>query len=232
MSDYVKRGAFSRTIRRYQHVSLESPKAASLAAHEKSMISYLQGGHFAEFIEMAVKSRISIILSGGTSTGKTTFLNMLLKGVPQRERIITIEDVRELKPPQENWVSMIASKGDQGQAKVTIQNLLESSLRMRPDRIFLGELRGEEAFTFLRAVNTGHPGSISTLHSDSTEMAFHQLVLMGLQANLGLRADDIMGYVKSVIPIVIQLTRWTDEHTGQDFRGVSDIYYLGAEGLL
>ncbi|MEY9785388.1 P-type DNA transfer ATPase VirB11 [Sinorhizobium fredii] len=232
MADYVKRGAFSRSIRRYQHVNLDSGKAASLALHEKELVSLLRDGQFAEFLDLAIKSRISILLSGGTSTGKTTFLNMLLKLVSPRERILTLEDVRELKPPQHNWVSMLASKGEQGQAKVTIQNLLEASLRMRPDRIFLGELRGEEAFTFLRAVNTGHPGSITTIHADSTDMAFHQLVLMGLQANLGLRAEDIMGYVKSVIPIVIQLTRWTDDETGADFRGVSDIYYLGAESLL
>ncbi|GGB09423.1 P-type DNA transfer ATPase VirB11 [Brucella endophytica] len=232
MADYVNRGAFSRTVRRYQKVNIGSEKASLLPAHEKELIGYLREGLFADFLELAIKSKISILLSGGTSTGKTTFLNMLLKSVSPRERILTIEDVRELKPPQSNWVSLLASKGEQGQAKVTIQDLLEASLRMRPDRIFLGELRGEEAFTFLRAVNTGHPGSISTIHADSTEMAFHQLVLMALQANLGLRADDIMGYVKSVIPIVIQLSRWEDEETGIDFRGVSDIYYLAAERLL
>jgi type IV secretion system protein VirB11 len=172
-----------------------------------------------------------MVLSGGTSTGKTTFLNMLFDLVPIHERLITIEDVQELKPPQPNAVSMIASKGDQGQAKVTIQTLLESALRMRPDRIFLGELRAEEAFTFFRAVNTGHPGSITTVHADSTEMAFHQLVLMGLQSRTGLQAEDIRSYVKTVIPIVVQLKRWEDTETKSDFRGVQDIYFSLAESV-
>lgn len=232
LDDYVRRGAFSRTLRRYKHIDLENEKSVLLSADEKRMAALLQEGRFPEFLEIVVRNRISILLSGGTSTGKTTFLNMLLKFIPERDRLLTIEDVRELKPPQPNWVSLLASKGDQGQAKVTVQDLLEATLRMRPERILLGELRGPEAFTFLHVVNTGHPGSLSTIHADSPDMAFQRLVLMGLQANLGLRADDIMGYVKSVIPVVIQLKRWTDEETGQDFRGVSDILYSGAESLM
>lgn len=227
IEDYVKRQAFTRTLHRYK--SLKIPKDAHCPPAELELISDLQKGDFAEFLRRAITAKTSIVLSGGTSTGKTTFLNMLLKLVPEHERIITIEDVRELKPPQKNAVSMLASKGEQGQAKVTIQTLLESSLRMRPDRIFLGELRSEEAFTFMRAVNTGHPGSITTVHADSTEMAFQQLVLMGLQARTGLEAKDILDYVKSVIPIVVQLKRWEDVETKSDFRGVADIYYSRAE---
>ena len=147
------------------------------------------------------------------------FLNMLLKLVPPRERIITLEDVRELRPTQPNNVVLLASKGDQGEAQVTIQDLLEATLRMRPDRIFVGELRSKEAFTFLRAVNTGHPGSITTVHADTPTGAYQQLVMMGLQADLGIKAADIEAYVRSVIPIVVQLQRT------ETARFVSEIHY-------
>ncbi len=98
-----------------------------------------------------------MIVSGGTSTGKTTFLNMLLSLIPMEERIGILEDTRELTPRQENVFSLLASKGEQGQAAVTMNQLLEAVLRLRPDRIFMGELRGSEAFAFLNAINTGHP---------------------------------------------------------------------------
>ena len=112
------------------------------------------------------------------------------------ERVISIEDTRELQPPQPNWLSLLASKGDQGTSKVTIQDLLESSLRLLPDRLFLGEIRGAEAATFLQAVNTGHPGSLTTLHADSTYSAFDRLALMTLQSDLKLTKAEILEYVR------------------------------------
>ena len=143
------------------------------------------------FLEMAIAHRVSMIVSGGTSSGKTTFLNALFKAIPASERLISLEDTRELRPPHDNYVPLVASKGDQGLARVSIQQLLEASLRMRPDRIFLGELRGEEAFTFLRAINTGHPGSMTTVHADSPAGAYEQMALMVAQANLNWRKDDL-----------------------------------------
>lgn len=104
-------------------------------------------------------------------------------------------------------LSLLASKGEQGIAKVTIQDLLEASLRLRPDRILLGELRGKEAYTFLRAVNTGHPGSITTIHADTPYGAIEQIALMVMQANLGLKHEEIMQYIQSIVDIVIQLKR-------------------------
>ena len=135
-----------------------------------------------EFLTKAVQSHQNIVISGGTSTGKTTFLNALLQEIPLDERIITIEDTREVNAPHGNMLNLIAAKGDQGKALITIQDLLEATLRLRPDRIILGELRGKEAYTFLRAINTGHPGSICTLHADSPKGAIDQLSLMVLQA--------------------------------------------------
>ena len=123
-----------------------------------------------------------------------------------------------------NTVHLLSSRGDQGQSRVTPQQLLEASLRLRPDRIILGELRGAEAFSFLRAINTGHPGSMATLHADSPAMAFEQLVLMVMQANLGMDRPQIMAYVKQIIDVVIQLKR---NDNGQ--RIVSEIFYAGGD---
>ena len=158
-------------------------------------------------------------MSGGTSSGKTTFLNAMLKEVPADERILTIEDTREVKPPQPNFLPLLASKGGQGLANVTIESLLQAAMRLRPDRIFLGEIRGAEAYSFLRAINTGHPGSISTVHADSPAGAFEQLSLMVMQAGLGLRKEEILDYIKTVLPIVIQQSR------RGGWRGTSAIYF-------
>ena len=167
----------------------------------------LAAGERRAFIELAIRSRVSVLLSGGTSTGKTTALNALLKAIPPDERILTIEDTRELRPRQANFVPLVATKGEQGAARVTAQSLLEASLRLRPDRIILGEIRGEEAFTFLQAINSGHPGSLSTVHADSPQGAYEQLALKVLMSDAGLSKDQIIGYIRQVLPIVIQLTR-------------------------
>ena len=181
----------------------------------------LQIGERRAFIELAIRSRLSILLSGGTSTGKTTALNALLKVIPPDERIVTIEDTPELRPPQPNALSLIATKGEQGTARVTAQSLLEASLRLRPDRIILGEIRGQEAFTFLQAINSGHPGSLSTVHADSPQGAYEQLALKVLMSGVGLSKEQIIGYVRQALPIVIQLTRdggvrrWNEVYFGR-----------------
>lgn len=210
LGDYARAGAFSKTG--FIKGGSETPVDAGL--HRLCETSDIRA-----FIAAAARDRKNIVISGGTSTGKTTFLNAILKELPPDERIITIEDTPELRPPQLNHLSLIASKGEQGVAKITVQDLLEASLRLRPDRILLGELRGKEAYTFLRAVNTGHPGSLSTVHADTPAGAFEQIGLMVMQANLGLRHDQVMAYIRSIVDIVIQLKR----HNGQ--RTVSDIWY-------
>jgi type IV secretion system protein VirB11 len=172
----------------------------------------------AKFLRFAIESSVTMFISGGTSSGKTTFLNALLKEVPASERVFSIEDTRELKPPQPNYLALLASKGDQGKSRVTIQSLLEAALRLRPDRIFLGEIRGAEAYSFLQAVNTGHPGSLTTLHADSPRGAFERIALATMQAGLGLTKTEIMDYVRTVVPVVVQLRR-------KPTRGVSEIYF-------
>jgi type IV secretion system protein VirB11 len=175
----------------------------------------------ANWLRFAIQNRLTMLISGGTSTGKTTFFNALLKEVPLTERIISIEDTRELKPPQPNYVDLVASRGGQGRAKVTIQELLETALRLRPDRIFMGEIRGAEAFSFLQAVNTGHPGSISTLHADNPRGAYERAAMATMQGGLGLTMSELIAFVRMVVPVVVQLTR--DPVTGR--RGVAEIYY-------
>ena len=198
LDDYERMGAFDATT-----VGGDD----ELSALDSDLCQLLERGDKRGFIELALRERVSILLSGGTSTGKTTALNALLKALPPDDRILTIEDTRELHPPQANFVPLVASKGDQGQARVTVQSLLEASLRMRPDRIILGEVRGAEAFTFLQAINSGHPGSLSTVHADSPRGAYEALALKVLMSGTGLSKDQIVSYIREVLPIVIQLRR-------------------------
>lgn len=188
---------------------------------DRELVTHIREKNIYDFIRTAVAGRVSLLISGGTSSGKTTFLNACLKSVPPYERIITLEDTRELFPPQANTVHLIASKGDQGTADVTILNLLEASLRMRPDRLFVGEIRGVEAFSFLRAINTGHPGSMSTVHADTPIGAYEQIIMMMQQAGMSasVSKQDLMSYIQMVIPIVIQLRREGGK------RGVSEIFF-------
>jgi type IV secretion system protein VirB11 len=210
LADYEKIGAFS-------HTTTEQ----TTDEHEQKLKKYLQEKNIKDFIDYAVKAKKNIILSGGTSTGKTTFANAILGAIPSQERIITVEDAREIRLPlHPNSLHLLASKGGQGRANVTTQDLIEACLRLRPDRIIVGELRGAEAFSFLRAINTGHPGSIATLHADTPAMALEQIKLMVMQAGLGMPPSEIRSYIESVIDIVIQLKRGE-----KGVRYVSEIFY-------
>lgn len=168
-------------------------------------------------LALAVRQRRNILISGGTSTGKSTFLNALLREIPDEERLILIEDTPELQLRHENAIGLLAARSQIGESLATSDDLLNASLRMRPDRIILGEIRGPEAFTFLRAVNTGHPGSMSTIHADSPTRAIEQLALLVLQTGTQLRREDVISYVESVIDVFVQLER----HNGQ--RRISEI---------
>ena len=162
---------------------------------------------FAEALGLAVRTRRNIIVSGGTSTGKTTFVNALLREIPPTERLIVIEDTPELEFEHENCVGLVAVRGELGEAQVTVNDLVSASLRMRPDRIILGELRGPEAFAFLRAVNSGHPGSMTTIHADSPERAIEQLAMLILHDGAKLTRKDVHHYVSQSIDLFVQLHR-------------------------
>lgn len=197
LSDYMHSGGFERT------------ETAPLRLRERGqgVTEPVAKSHVAEALQAAVRQRKNILVSGGTSTGKTTFLNALLAEVPIEERLILIEDTPELSVQHPNHVGLVAVRGELGQARVTADDLVAASLRMRPDRIILGELRGVEALAFLRAVNSGHPGSMTTIHADSPEGAVDQLALLVLQAGTKLSRADVQQYVSQTLDVFVQLSR-------------------------
>ncbi|MGH6950648.1 MAG: ATPase, T2SS/T4P/T4SS family, partial [Vitreimonas sp.] len=130
-----------------------------------------------------------------------------LKLVPEHERVVIVEDTPEIAGGRANSVGLVAVKGDMGEAKVGVEDLLQASLRLRPDRIIVGEIRGKEAATFLRAVNTGHPGSFTTVHASSTRGALEQIAFMILQAGWQLPRVETIEYAASVVDVIVQLSR-------------------------
>jgi type IV secretion system protein VirB11 len=172
-------------------------------------------GDWPAFFRAAVRSRCNILISGATGSGKTTFAKVLVRLIPEDERIVTIEDARELELPHRNAVHLLYAKDGQGLAQVGPRELLESALRMRPDRILLQELRDASAFFYLRNVNTGHPGSITTVHANSAALAFEQLTLLVKESEAGrdLTRVDIRQLLMGLVDIVVQVQR-----TGGRFR--------------
>ncbi|MDZ4078507.1 P-type DNA transfer ATPase VirB11 [Hydrocarboniphaga sp.] len=213
LDDYEAAGMFER---------VEVVQDDALSPEDHQLRALLEAGRLKDFLREAVRYRRNIVVSGSTSSGKTTFLNTLLREVPEDERVLTIEDVRELRPKVPNCAHLLASKGGQGVARVTIQELLEACLRLRPDRIILGELRGGEASSFLHAINSGHPGSLTSVHADSPALAFERLALMVMQGNEALTRDQIIAYLRGVVDIVVQVRK-----QGQS-RLVSAIYFKHA----
>jgi type IV secretion system protein VirB11 len=171
------------------------------------LCALLAAADYEGFMREAVATRQNILVSGPTGSGKTTWTKALIREIPPEERLVTIEDAHELVLDRHpNHVRLYYSKDDQGQARVTPKQLLESCLRMRPDRILLAELRAEEAFDYLRNVNSGHPGSITSVHAGSCALAFEQLVLLVKQSAGGreLARRDIKQLLLRLIDVVIQ----------------------------
>ncbi|KQW60609.1 MULTISPECIES: P-type DNA transfer ATPase VirB11 [unclassified Ensifer] len=216
------KGTVSITIRKPSSVSLSlggldaaglftvTAAAGDRADSPDRRLSKLyEAGNYAAFLEQSVVARKNIIISGATGSGKTTLSKALIQHIPTFERIITIEDTAELVIPQPNHVRLFYSKGEQGLAKIGPKELLESSLRMRPDRVLLQELRDGTAFYYIRNINSGHPGSITTVHADSAALAFEQLTLLVKESDGGqdLARDDIRDLLKMLVDIVVQCKR-------------------------
>ena len=197
LDDYVAAGAFARV----------GETALAQRAIDQALQAQLALGDFGGFLKSAVIARKSILISGGTATGKTTLLNALLKEAPRNERLVLIEDTPEIQLSHPNAVGLVAVRGRLGEAEVSAADLLEAALRLRPDRIIMGEIRGVEALSFLRAVNTGHPGSITTVHANSPDGAVEQLALIAGQSGSDLKRSEMLGYIRSVIDVVVQLGR-------------------------
>jgi pilus assembly protein CpaF len=164
-----------------------------------------------EVLSSAVKARISILISGGTGTGKTTFLNILSQYIPRTERVVTIEDAAELRLAQENIVRLETRPPNiEGHGAIKQRQLLINCLRMRPDRIIMGEIRGEEAFDMLQAMNTGHEGSMTTIHSNTPRDAISRLESMVAMGNMNMPEKSVRQQIAAAITIVVQATRLSD----------------------
>jgi len=167
--------------------------------------------NMAEFLKLCVETKQNIVVSGGTGTGKTTLLNILSSFIPKNERIITIEDIVELKFNQEHLCRLEAQPADaNGKGAITIRQLLINSLRMRPDRIIIGECRGGEALDMLQALNTGHRGSMTTVHANSSRDCLKRIELMVMTAGLELTAKAIRELVAAAVDIIVQTSRLSD----------------------
>jgi type IV secretion system protein VirB11 len=197
IEELTRRGVFRST----RSASVEGDEA------EEELLRLHAERKYPAFMRLAVRARKNIVVSGATGSGKTTWTKALIREIPCDERLVTIEDARELVlEGHPNHVRLFYSKDDQGLARVTPKQLLECCLRMRPDRILLAELRAEEAFDYLRNVNSGHPGSITSVHATSAELAFEQLVLLVKQsrAGRGLARRDIKSLLHLLIDVVVQ----------------------------
>jgi pilus assembly protein CpaF len=222
------------SIRRFGTAPLTAEKLLQLKSISPEMLQLLSA---------AVRARISILISGGTGAGKTTFLNMLSKYVPETERLVTIEDAAELQLQQENLVRLETRPPNvEGQGAVRQRQLLINSLRMRPDRIIIGEVRGEEAFDMLQAMNTGHEGSMTTIHANTGRDALSRLESMVAMANINLPDRAVRQQIASAISIIVQISRLSDgsrkvvsisEITGMDENIISmhDIFTFVKKGI-
>ena len=182
------------------------PLAANALVQLKSISAEMM-----EVLASAVKARISVLIAGGTGAGKTTFMNILSQYIPQGERVITIEDAAELRLAQQNIVRLETRPPNiEGQGAIRQRQLLINGLRMRPDRIIIGEVRGEEAFDMLQAMNTGHEGSMTTIHANTPRDAISRLESMVAMGNMNLPEKSVRQQIASAISIVVQASRLSD----------------------
>ena len=192
----------SLTIRKFSKKRLEDGDLIRFGSANPPMLA---------FMRMAVEQRKNILISGGTGSGKTTLLNILSNHIPSAERIVTIEDAAELRLYQSNLVSMESRPANaEGQGQISIRELVRNSLRMRPDRIVVGECRGGEALDMLQAMNTGHDGSLTTVHANSPRDALSRLEVMVLMAGMDLPIPAIRQQVASAIDLIVQQSRFAD----------------------
>ncbi len=194
-----------------------------------------------DFLKSAIESRLTIVVSGGTGTGKTSFLNSMARSIPHDQRIVSIEDTQELKPQHPNWIHMLTVKKEN--QNFTARDCLVNALRMRPDRIVVGECRGPEAFDMLQAINTGHEGSMTTVHSNTAIDCLARLETLITLGHGDIPLKYIRGQMSSAIDLVVQLRRHPDGHrqiveilelTGMqvDIISRSNIFELNKKGQL
>ena len=228
----VNRG-MSISLRFFSSLHLDSIELGFLYGKERKLEELRQdknrqlrevvtSGDIEAAIRHCVENKLNMIVSGGTSTGKTVAARKILSHVPPEERIITIEEAAELLPSQPNAVTLLANRDAEFQ---TADVLLTATLRMRPDRIILGEVRGKEAMTFLEAINTGHGGSMTTLHAETPQLAVQRLAIAALKTEIPMTYADMVRYIENSIDVIIQAGR----HDGA--RGITEFYLPGMEQI-
>jgi pilus assembly protein CpaF len=222
------------SIRRFGHIPITEDDLLATETLTEPMLELLKG---------AVKSRLNIIVSGGTGAGKTTLLNVLSGYIPNNERIVTIEDSAELQLKQRHVVRLECRPANvEGKGAVMQRQLVINSLRMRPNRIIVGEVRGEEALDMLQAMNTGHDGSLTTVHANSPRDAIARVETMALMANLNLPEKAIRAQIAAAVTLVVQVSRFNDgtrrvthitEITGMEDEVVSmqDVFLFDKQGV-
>ena len=222
-------GGFSISLRFFSTLTLEKISLGFLYGRERSLEglrkernlalrTVVASGDIEAALRFCVENKLNMIVSGGTSTGKTVAARKILSLVPPEERILTIEEAAELRPEQPNVVTLISDRESEMRSA---DALLTSTLRMRPDRIVLGEVRGKEALTFLEAINTGHGGSLTTLHAETPQLAVRRLAIAALKADLPMTYADMITYIEGSIDVIIQAGR----HEGA--RGITEFYLPG-----
>ncbi len=217
---YLSRGLASTDIGFVEGVQIRVDDERR--ARHRSIEEMAEKGDLQGLFRKAIDERFNILISGGTSSGKTTVARSLITMMDQKERIITIEDALELFPPHRNQVALISDRKEKSARMPS--KLLESCLRMRPDRIIVGEIRGVEAYDFLEAINTGHPGAVTTIHADSPALAFDRLALMVMRSGVQLSHSEVITYAKRTIDLVVQVGRRNGA------RGVLEVYLPSQDG--
>ncbi|MEP5066697.1 ATPase, T2SS/T4P/T4SS family [Roseibium sp.] len=219
-------GGYAISLRFFADLPLERIKLSYLFGKERSnegarrkrnaeLRDVVATGDIDAAIKFCVTHKLNMIVSGGTSTGKTVTARKILSFVRANERILTIEEAAELRPTQPNVVTLMS---DRDEPSRSADVLLTSTLRMRPDRIVLGEVRGKEAMTFLEAINTGHGGSLTTLHSETPQLAVQRLAIAALKTDVPMTYQDMNDYITRSIDVIIQAGR----HEGA--RGITEFY--------
>lgn len=206
----------TKTLQQYQEDGFFDQvveQAHALNDHDRELLELRQARNYAEFFKKAVRYKKNIVVSGATGSGKTTFMKSLVNHIPEEERLVTIEDARELFINQPNAVHLLYSKGGQSASNVTAKSCMEACLRMKPDRIILAELRGDESFYFIRNCASGHPGSITSCHAGSTTQTWDQLALMVKASTEGAGLE--FAIIKRLLMMTIDIVVHIKAHAGK-----------------
>jgi len=208
----------SKTLQQYQEDGFFNEileQTHVLSEHDRELLELRAQRNYAEFFKKAVQYKKNVVVSGATGSGKTTFMKSLVNHIPEEERLVTIEDARELFITQPNVVHLLYSKGGQSTSNITAKSCMEACLRMKPDRIILAELRGDESFYFIRNCASGHPGSITSCHAGSTAQTWDQLALMVKASNEGSRLE--FGVIKRLLMMTIDILVHIKAHAGRRY---------------